>query len=120
MGVDKAYLEIAERALLAADGAQSNGIHEKATFMAYHAFESIGGAFSTNSGKSYPPAHPSKINMFVNEAKRESYATHVAGLAIAYGSLRSAVLYPSVLHGHITEPRTVITKAQANRLIGRT
>lgn len=120
MSIDKAYLEIAERALLAADGAQNNSVHEKATFMGYHAFESIGGAFCTNRGKSYPRAHTSKINVFVNEVRHESYAVHVAQLAISYSSLRNAVLYPSVIHGHVTEPKNVITNTQAGRLIGRT
>lgn len=120
MSVDKAYLEIAERALLAADGAQSNAVHEKATFMGYHAFESIGGAFCTNRGKSYPLAHASKITMFVHEAMHESYAVHVAQLATSYRFLRNAVLYPSVLHGHVTEPKNVITNTQAIRLVGRT
>jgi len=33
MSIDKAYAEIAERALLASEGAQNNSIHEKAAFM---------------------------------------------------------------------------------------
>jgi len=58
--------------------------------------------------------------MFVHVSHHESYATHIANLAISYGSLRNAVLYPSESNGHITEPKNVITAAQSKRLVGRT
>ncbi len=120
MSLYRAYFEVAERALLAADGAQNNAVHEKASFMGYHAFESVGGAFCTKRGKSYPRDHAKKIRMFVQQTKREPYARHVVHLAIAYGSLRNAVLYPSLLHGRVTEPKSVISNTQAKRLIGVT
>jgi hypothetical protein len=117
----KAYAEIAERALLASDGALEKGIHEKAAFLGYHAFESLGGAFCANNGAAYPRGHGGKINMFVSEARRERFARHVALLAIEYGSLRNAVLYPAVTTtGAIQEPKTVLSDPQARRLLGRT
>jgi len=117
----KAYIEVAERSLFASEGALIKGIHEKATFLGYHAFESAGGAFCTHRGVAYPRGHGGKIAKFVNESRRERYALHVAQLAIAYGSLRNAVLYPAVsAGGSIIEPKNVISNAQARRLIGRT
>ena len=42
-------------------------------------------------------------------------------LAIEYGSLRNAVLYPAVTAtGAIQEPKTVLSAPQARRLLGRT
>lgn len=120
MSLVEAYIEVAERSLIASDGAHDNSIHEKATFMGYHAFESIGGAFCTNRGRSYPLSHKRKINMFVHESRHERYAQHIAQLAISYGSLRNAVLYPAELHGQITEPKNVISDPQSKRLVGRT
>lgn len=120
MSVDDAYVEVAERALLAADGAQSNSVHEKATFMGYHAFESIGGAYCTNRGHRFPRSHPGKVREFVTKSARERFALQAAELAIAYGSLRNSVLYPAEVNGHVNRPKDVISSAQAVRLIGRT
>jgi hypothetical protein len=116
-----AYLTIAERALSAADGALAKGIHEKAAFLGYHAFESIGGAFCRKRGVVYPNAHQKKIDRFIQESKHEKRAKQVTMLAIAYGSLRNQLRYPQVFPGGvIKEPRTVISDAQTKRLVGRT
>lgn len=121
MSEAKAYVEVAERSLSASEGALSKNIHEKATFLGYHAFESIGGAFCTHRGVAYPRGHGGKITKFVHESRHERYAQQVAQLAIAYGSLRNAVLYPAVTaSGLVTEPKNVISDAQARRLLGRT
>jgi hypothetical protein len=121
MAEAKAYLAVAERALLASDGALANGVHEKATFLGYHAFESLGGAFCARKGAHYPLGHASKLKKFVSESKHKSYAVHVAQLAISFGSLRNAVLYPAVApNGTVIEPKNVISESQARRLIGRT
>lgn len=121
MSEAKVYLEVAERAPIASYGALTNGIHEKATFLGYHAFESLGGAFFICKGTPYPRGHVQKINRFVSKSKHERYARHVAQLAISYSSLRDAVLYPAVTaSGAIIEPKNVISDSQARRLIGRT
>ncbi|MCP9889053.1 hypothetical protein KBY96_14090 [Cyanobium sp. ATX 6A2] len=120
MSVDDAYVEVAERALLAAQGAQSNSVHEKAAFMGYHAFESIGGAYCRNRGTRYPKSHPGKVREFVNKSSRERFALQAAELAIAYGSLRNSVLYPAEVNGHVSRPKDAISPVQAVRLIGRT
>lgn len=117
----EAYLEVSERALSASHGALDKRIHEKATFLGYHAFESLGGAFCAKKGTAYPKGHGSKINKFVSESKHDKFALHVAQLAIAYGYLRNAVLYPSVVSGGtVIAPKDIISDAQARRLIGRT
>jgi hypothetical protein len=121
MAEAEAYMKVAERALIASDGALAKGIHEKATFLGYHAFESLGGAFCARKGTTYPRSHSSKINRFVSESKHERYAVQVAQLAISYGSLRNSVLYPVVApSGAIIEPKSVISDSQARRLLGRT
>ncbi len=121
MSEAKAYLEVAERALLASDGALEKGIHEKAAFLGYHAFESVGGAFCRNRGVTFPMAHNAKVNKFVSEVRNEKYARKVAKLAIEYSSIRNAVLYPAVATtGLIREPKSVLSFPQAKRLISRT
>jgi hypothetical protein len=115
------YLEIAERALSAATGALEKCIHEKAAFLGYHAFEPIGGAFCRRRGGLYPGAHKKKLSRFVHDTKRERYSGHVATLAVEYASLRNLLLYPAMTaSGIIKAPKDALSKAQAERLIGRT
>ena len=121
MTITKLYSRIADRALVAADRTLAAQVHENAAFFGYHAFESLGGALCHRNGKPYPFVHKKKIKVFVHEAKYEKYAKHVAELAIAYGSLRNALLYPIVRPGGcLQEPIHSITHAQATRLVGRT
>lgn len=116
----EAYIEVAERTLIAAEGALQRSIQAKGGFLAYHAFESAGGAFCRSRGISYPRGHTSKVNAFVRSVQREKFAKHVAELAIALGSLRNPSLYPeSQQNGHVLVPRQVLTLAQAERLAGR-
>jgi hypothetical protein len=116
----EAYIEVAERAVEAAEAALDRAIQEKAGFLAYHAFESSGGAFCHSRGVPYPIAHGAKINVFAQAARMERFAQHVARLAIELRSLRNLLLYPRALqNGQIERPRSVITEAQARRLLGR-
>lgn len=78
----EAYIEVAERALLAAEGALNKLIQEKGAFLAYHAFECTGGAFCRSRGTLYPQKHRAKINTFVSAAKKEKYGKAVSRLAI--------------------------------------
>ena len=119
--IDRAYLRIANRSLDAADGAGDAGVHEKAGFLAYHAFESAGGAYCTSRGVQYHPAsHRQKIERFVRAARPEAFALSAAQLAIVVASLRNRMLYPNVLpDGSAEVPENLITPAQTKRLAGR-
>jgi hypothetical protein len=115
------YIEVAERALTAADGALQKNVQEKASFLGYHAFESTGGAFCKSRGVPFPPGHRKKIATFTAAVRRERFGRTVAELAISYGSLRNPLLYPIPLqNGTIQRPQDVITTGQARRLLGRT
>lgn len=119
--LDRAYLRIATRALDAADAAGDSGVQEKAGFLAYHAFESAGGALCSSKGISYHPAsHRQKVERFVGEAKREKFAVSAAQLAIEVSSIRNRLLYPQVQpDGSAALPENLISVAQAKRLAGR-
>ena len=119
MTLSDVYLEVAERALMAADAALAETVQEKAAFLGYHAFESTGGAFCAARGVQYPLNHASKLNVFKAAARAEKYARAVAELAIAAGWLETCCL-PQVLGGGtVKRPRQVITEPQARRLLGR-
>ena len=121
MTVAKGYVEVAERALLASNAALQKSIHEKAAFLSYHAFESIGGAFCAHRGVTYPRGHSNKIGRFVTESKKEKFSGLVGYLAITYGSLRNALLYPALVPGgSVILPKSVLSASQADRLIGQT
>lgn len=121
MTESEAYVEVAERALNAAKGALEKGIHEKAGFLGYHAFESTGGAFCSSRGIPVPRSHKAKITTFVAAARNERSGRTIAKLAIAYGSLRNPLLYPKPLqNGTMQRPQEFITPAQTTRLLGRT
>jgi hypothetical protein len=114
------YIEVAEPAVEAGEAALERAIQEKAGFMAYHAFESAGGAFCRSRGTNYPRAHAAKINVLAQAVRRERFAQHVVRLAIELRSLRNLLLYPRALqNGQVERPRSVITEAQARRLLGR-
>jgi hypothetical protein len=116
----QAYVRVAERSLAAAQAALTSAVQEKAAFLGYHGFESIGGAFCTSRGISYPRGHGSKVNVFRNAAKFEKFAKQVTRLAIEVASLRNRCLYPFPTGGGIVElPENVITPAQVKRLLGR-
>ena len=90
--------------------------------MAYHAFESLGGAVLSYRGKPYSFKHGAKLNSFKSEAKvfGRPIQTRVAELCIVLASVRSSTLYPEELpHGVVARPSMRFTVPQARRLIGR-
>ena len=116
-----AYIEVAERSLEAAGAALDSGVHENATFLAYHSLESAGGAFCVSRGVSYPRGHRQKLKTFVAASRRERFGRQAVQLAIELGSLRNLLLYPEALqNGSIRRPPEVLTPTQSRRLIGRT
>lgn len=121
--LSQGFLRVAERALNAAEAAMKDidAVHEKAGFLAYHAFESAGGAYCSSRSVAYHPAsHPQKISRFVNACKQERFALQVAALAIEVASLRNLLLYPKLLNsGAVCLPENLITKEQAKRLLPR-
>jgi len=115
-----AYLEIAERSIKSGEASLNAGIHEKAGFLLYHAFESSGGAYCSSKGETYPYSHQKKINMFVSSSRGERYSIHASQLAVELKSLRNLLLYPDETpHGHISLPKNQITPDQTKRLLGR-
>jgi hypothetical protein len=117
----QAYIHVAERSLVAADGALDRSVHEKASFLGYHALESTGGAFCHSRGVPFPRGHRKKITTFTAAVRRERFGRTVAELAIAFSSLRNPLLYPAALQdGSIQQPQDIITAGQTKRLLGRT
>ena len=113
-----AYLEVCDRSLEAADASSSAGVHEKACFLTYHAFESVGGALAASKGVKYPNSHQRKINQFVRLAKATPHAHAIAGLAIALSSLRNLALYPREQpDGSAAPPSSAISKSIASKLL---
>jgi len=114
-------MRVAERSLGAGTNAADGGFHEKAGFLAYHAFESVGGAFCEARGVRYHPAsHPAKLSRFVQTARQERFARSAAALASQVASLRNRVLYPRAIgNGQIEIPEDMITNSAARRLLGR-
>lgn len=121
MNLQSSFMRIAERSLLAAQAALLHTVQEKAGFLGYHSFESIGGAYCSAKGIAYHPAsHPQKLHRFKNSCRCERFAKKVAQLSAELISLRSRLLYPRVVNaGLIQIPETVITPAQAKHLLGR-
>jgi hypothetical protein len=114
------YIRIAERATLAANAALSAGAQEKAGFLAYHAFESSGGALGTHLGYSMGKAvsHNLKLKRFQEAAKKVGLSKRVALLAVRLGGMRNLFLYPHVLpDGSIIAPEDQITAAKAKELV---
>lgn len=116
----EAFFRVADRALDGAEALADQNIQEKAGFLAYHSFESCGGAFCHARGIAFHPArHPEKVRRFLAGVRRERYALQVAQLAAEVASLRNAFLYPRAISGTIHMPEDTITSAQARRLAGR-
>ena len=118
--LDRAYLRVATRSLDAADAAGDNGVHEKAGFLAYHAYESAGGALCASKKVLYPAGHHQKIQQFVQTARHEKYGKSAAQLAVEVASIRNRMLYPRALpDGTFEVPESVISASAAIRLVGR-
>lgn len=120
MPLSHAYIEIAERYLISADSSLNSGIHESATFQAYHAFESTGGALAVSAGRYYPMPHTRKLNVFTVASNGRPYAIAVAQLAIQLNALRNRCLYPEETpDGVVIRPRNRLTQSQAVRIWSR-
>ena len=117
MPLSHAYIEIAERYLISADSSLNSGIHESATFQAYHAFESTGGALAVSAGRYYPMP---QLNVFTVASNGRPYAIAVAQLAIQLNALRNRCLYPEETpDGVVIRPRNRLTQSQAVRIWSR-
>ena len=113
-----AYLEITERSLEAAEAALAASIQEKAAFLSYHAFESLGGAWVTSRGNNYPRGHAAKLLSFANSVPQR-HRHSVGRLVIALSSLRNLMLYPDLSTGSVVRPQAQISISAARDQIKR-
>ncbi len=114
------YVRIAERAVEAGQAALNAGMHEKAGFLAYHAFESSGSALGTHVGLDMgrTVAHAAKLIRFRHAARTVGLSRVVADLSIRLASMRNRFLYPEVqLDRTIKAPEDQITPAKAAKLL---
>jgi hypothetical protein len=114
------FMRVAERAVDGATSALSAGIHEKAGFLSYHAFESSGSALGTHVGLDMGKgvSHPAKIKRFRHAASIVGIAKDVALLAVRLAPMRNRFLYPELLpDGSIKLPEDQITPAKAAQLL---
>jgi HEPN domain-containing protein len=114
------FIRVAERATDPAQGALNVGTHEKAGFLAYHAFESSGSALGTHLGLDMGKgvSHTTKLRRFQHAARTVGLSRQVALLAVRLAPMRNRFLYPEVLpDGTITEPEAQITPAKAVQLL---
>lgn len=123
MNEDEAYLHIAKRYLESCEQHIANGINiqEVVGFKTYHAFESIGSAYSSHHGHNVPRSHPSKINTFVassNHDHRVNYRA-VAILAMTLSSMRNKYLYPELVGSDFKNPDEQISMTAARDLTRR-
>lgn len=115
------YIDPARRALSAGDAAVHNSAHEYGGFLAYHAFESTGGALCRSHGVVYPRNHNRKINAFVAKANRHRIGRQVAAAAIRIASIRNECLYPVLQPGGShTHPKDSISATAVRSLLQRT
>ena len=94
MNEKEIYIDLAQRAISAGAAATDKSAHEYGGFLAYHAFESTGGALCKSRGIIYPRSHNRKINTFVCHAYRFGIGHQVAAAAIRIASIRNDCLYP--------------------------
>jgi len=114
------FIRVAERATDAGDAALAAGTHEKASFLAYHAFESSGSALGSHMGLDMGRSvtHPTKIKRFQHAAKQVGLGKSVALLAVRLAPMRNRFLYPEELpDGTIVSPEDQITSAKAAQLL---
>lgn len=120
MAIKFEYQRVAMRSIEACESLLKDQIHEKAAFMAYHAFESTGCALSNHMG--FPVgqrvSHAKKVKHFTNAAKRLRNERAVAALAVTLSSLRNDFLYPieNQSTGYVQLPENVISLAQSKEL----
>ena len=115
------YIDLAWRALSAGDAAVNNSAHEYGGFLAYHAFESTGGALCRSRGVEYPRKHNRKINAFLAQANRNRIGRQVAAAAIRIASIRNECLYPipQPAGSHI-HPRDQLSATNVRTMLRRT
>lgn len=110
----RAYQEIAERCLNAAQALINQGFHELAIFLCYHAFESIA-CSALALTQIVPERHNEKIKQFLGRCRGQLHKD-AAILAREVEDLRNQALYPS---GH-RAPHTFFTPNQAIDILQRT
>jgi len=118
----KIYIDLALRALSAGDAAVNNSAHEYGEFLAYHAFESTGGALCRSRGVVYPRSHEKKIDAFRVQASRHPIGRQVAAVAIRFASIlkRNECLYPIPLPGGShTRPRDQLSATSVRIMLRR-
>src|ERR1700736_1618809 len=122
MKAPAAFMEVAERSADSAELANTNSFPEVGAFLAYHSFESIGGAWCTHLGRTALQfgklKHFDKLTAFVKEARGFAFEHHASALAIKVGSQRNDFLYPKSdgAGGHIT-PRMIRNPSEVTRII---
>ncbi len=122
MNAPDAFMEVAERSADAAVVANTNSFPEVGAFLAYHCFESIGGAWCTHLGRTTVQfgklKHVDKLTAFVKEAKGYAFERQASALAIKVGSQRNDFLYPKSdgAGGHVT-PKAVRKSSEVVKII---
>jgi hypothetical protein len=116
--LSRAYREISERHLLAANAVLQAGLQEIAIFHCYHAFESIACAALCLRTTQVPVTHRAKIEHFIRAYKHGPFTYGVTALAPVIGPMRNRALYPT-LGAAIREPNLAFTVNDARNLYSR-
>lgn len=123
MKLKDAYLEIVQRSIEAAEVTLSASLQEAASFHAYHAFESLGGALCASLGEEYSMEHTKKINQFVAIANRGMFRQHighgVSNVAMIISSIRNKCLYPQESNDEVISPNQFIDDTDVSDLLKR-
>lgn len=123
MREDEAYLEIAQRFIQSCDGHINSGINiqEVVGFKAYHAFESLGGAFNSHYGHNVPMGHAKKINAFVTNSRHNHQVNNhnVAVIAMLLSSMRNKYLYPEPIGPSFKNPKDQVSMTDARTMVAR-
>jgi len=118
--VKKKFINIAERSITAGAAALQVGAHEKASFLAYHAFESSGSALGSHIGLDMGKlvGHATKIKRFQHAAKLVGLGQKIALLAVRLAPMRNRFLYPEeLLDGTVVSPEDQISPSKAAQLL---
>jgi len=123
MREDEAYMEIAERFILSCDKSIkcSIDVQEVIGFKAYHAFESLAGAYNSHHGYHVPTSHVKKINAFVSNSNRDTSVGgyNIAILAMVLSSMRNKYLYPDLVCGIYKTPKDQLSMTDAKKIVSR-
>lgn len=116
------YIEIAERFIHSCKENLDKriNIQEAIGFNAYHAFESIGGAYNAHIGERVPMAHNKKIDSFAFNYRRNPIArvdpSRIAYLAIILTNLRNKLLYPDATPAGLVAPKDQLSLSNIKTL----